>query len=196
VRLALNAYLLWRGLYPDQAISKETKQNATFFLFTGDKREQLSGDDVNLLRPQGQRTRSLRYSSVKPTYLNGSCSFESCSICPHLVEQQTRWVPSSSVPFRHKDKNGAELLRWVAWCFGSGSRSLRRAATEPRFGLIAALNAVVEARQSSAAISGTASTLRRVGLKATGPYHQAAGFRAAYDIRIDAFRIVWRFPEI
>src|SRR5438477_70265 len=58
--------------------------------------------------------------------------------------------PEEAIEERN-DSSGAGLFvrtaggaHFVAWCFGQGARWIRREATSPRFGLLAALNAVAD----------------------------------------------------
>jgi uncharacterized protein (TIGR04141 family) len=86
-------------------------------------------------------------------------------------------------------------MRWVAWCFGSGSRTLQRSSQDPRFGLTIALNMigapklpatsdVVPAQRHS-----RGPQFREMRYRTTSPYFQQTGHRAARDIPLDGFRI-------
>ena len=79
-----------------------------------------------------------------------------------------------------------EEPRWVAWCFGSGARLLVRKATDPRFGLLAALNTLVARADGYGSRS---PQLRNLEYRETTPYFKQTGHRAARDIPVDAFRI-------
>jgi uncharacterized protein (TIGR04141 family) len=65
--------------------------------------------------------------------------------------------------------------QFVAWCFGQGSRWLRKGATTPRFGLIAALNSAAKSKGSpdtgvlGASVATQDGNLRRVSLLAASP---------------------------
>jgi hypothetical protein len=91
----------------------------------------------------------------------------------------------------------AGRLRWVAWSFGNASRSLRRSAQDPRFGLLAALNLLVvpmlELGEGSETVSAPARRrsprLREMRYRTTSPYVQQTGHRAARDIPVDGFRV-------
>lgn len=78
-----------------------------------------------------------------------------------------------------------EHIRWVAWCFGAGSRILRRAASDHRFGLLIALNLLVAREDSSA----RPPRLRNLQYRVTAPYFQQAGHRAARDTPVEGFRM-------
>jgi uncharacterized protein (TIGR04141 family) len=75
-------------------------------------------------------------------------------------------------------------LRWVTWSFGTGHRCLRRHATEPRFGLLAALNTI-----SGTGSDASAARLREVRFLVTAPYIQHGGHRASRGIPVEGFRI-------
>jgi hypothetical protein len=60
-------------------------------------------------------------------------------------------MSSGVIVFVRTSAPGKEQL--VAWCFGHGSRWIRRWATSPRFGLLAALNALAGSMGSAAAVS-------------------------------------------
>ena len=83
---------------------------------------------------------------------------------------------SGAIMFVRTANAGAEQL--VAWCFGQGSRWIRRAATSPRFGLLAALNALAGAMGPNqldsvgvvgAALAARDGNLRRANLTAAVP---------------------------
>jgi uncharacterized protein (TIGR04141 family) len=74
-------------------------------------------------------------------------------------------------------------VSWVGWCFGSGSRALRRTASDPRFGLLAALNTLTESGD------GRSAHLRSMQYRTTSPYFQQTAHRAARDIPVTGFRI-------
>jgi uncharacterized protein (TIGR04141 family) len=86
-------------------------------------------------------------------------------------------------------------LRWVAWRFGTGSRALSRNATDPRFGLIVALNALVASPDGSSqgdsadAIPRRGAQLRELRYKTSTPYVQTTDHRAAKSTPIQGFRV-------
>jgi uncharacterized protein (TIGR04141 family) len=87
-----------------------------------------------------------------------------------------------------------EVLRWVAWCFGSGSRALKRSAQDPRFGLSIALNLIADANNpAKGSVSdprrGRGPQFRELRYRTTAPYFQQTGHRAARDIPVEGFRI-------
>lgn len=89
-------------------------------------------------------------------------------------------------------QTGAPTRRWLAWCFGSGSRSLRRTGSDPRFGLLTALNTLAlsgatlpqEGRQVE-----RAPQFRLLQYRTTAPFFQQTGHRAARDIPVEGFRL-------
>lgn len=86
-------------------------------------------------------------------------------------------------------------LRWVVWTFGGASRSLRRGACDPRFGMLAALNLMVAPSEESGHDGEQVVTgqrlpqLRELRYRATAPYVRQSGNRAARDIPIEGFRV-------
>jgi uncharacterized protein (TIGR04141 family) len=77
-------------------------------------------------------------------------------------------------------------LRWVTWSFGTGANSLRRERLEPRFGLLAAFNRIVEdADPRDAGGPG----LRQLQYETFGSFRQRTGHRAAHDTPLDGFRM-------
>jgi uncharacterized protein (TIGR04141 family) len=82
----------------------------------------------------------------------------------------------------------------VAWCFGYGSRALRRAATDSRFGLMVALNALARLPEISTAAEGARQGPNRPHLRdmATrsmlGPRHHSS-YRAARNVLPEAFPV-------
>ena len=85
--------------------------------------------------------------------------------------------------------------RWIGWCFGLGSRVMRRRATDPRFGLLVALNAIAPVSHPLPAAgdpllpSSRAPRLSDLQYRTTAPYFQQTGHRAARDIPVEGFRI-------
>jgi uncharacterized protein (TIGR04141 family) len=92
-----------------------------------------------------------------------------------------------------EETSAGERLRWIAWTFGSGSRSLLRAAQDPRFGLMVVLNLLTEqaaAEQTDAPVShAKGPRMRELRYRSPAPYVQQTGHRAARDIPVDGFRI-------
>jgi len=84
--------------------------------------------------------------------------------------------------------------RWLAWCFGYGSRALRRAATDSRFGLMVALNALARLPEVSTAAEGARQGpsrphLRDMATRSTlGPRHHSS-YRAARNVLPEAFPV-------
>jgi uncharacterized protein (TIGR04141 family) len=90
--------------------------------------------------------------------------------------------------------NSSEV-RWVAWTFGSVGRALRRTAQDPRFGLLAVLNLLVEplAKPEDTVESQgqrrRGPQLREMRYRTTSPYAQQTGHRASRDIPVEGFRV-------
>lgn len=89
--------------------------------------------------------------------------------------------------------NGA---RWLAWCFGTGSRMIRRSAQDPRFGLTIALNMLAAPKTPAPERNiprqrrdKDSPNFRQIGYRTTAPWFQQTGHRAARDIPLDGFRI-------
>jgi uncharacterized protein (TIGR04141 family) len=86
-------------------------------------------------------------------------------------------------------------VRWVAWTFGSAGRALKRAAHDPRFGLLTVLNLlavpVLKFEEASPPQSQRrrGPQLREMRYRTTAPYVQQTGHRAARDIPVEGFRI-------
>jgi uncharacterized protein (TIGR04141 family) len=77
---------------------------------------------------------------------------------------------------------------------GTGSRSLRRGAQDPRFGLLVVLNLLTEQADPGDTGSGPVSRsrgprMRELRYRSPAPYVQQTGHRAARDIPLDGFRI-------
>lgn len=81
-----------------------------------------------------------------------------------------------------EDPANRGTIRWVAWTFGTGSRSLRRTALEPRFGVISALNRIIGDGSEHA-------LLRRLQYSQPGAYRQRTGHVAFGDIPLGGFRM-------
>lgn len=83
--------------------------------------------------------------------------------------------------------DGEGRTHWIGWCFGTGSRALRRRATDPRFGLVASLNALTPPASGSNG-DDSAPKLQQLEYRATSPYFQQAGHRASRSIPVEGFR--------
>ncbi|NMO54538.1 TIGR04141 family sporadically distributed protein [Actinoplanes sp. TBRC 11911] len=92
------------------------------------------------------------------------------------------------------DESNGNGMRWLAWCFGSGSRMIRRSAQDPRFGLTIALNMLAGPKAPEQIIprqrrGKDSPHFRHIGYRTTAPWFQQTGHRAARDIPLDGFRI-------
>ncbi len=72
-------------------------------------------------------------------------------------------LSSGAILFARTNVGGKE--QYVAWCFGQGSRWLRRQAQTPRFGLLAALNALAAAESDGSGVTGASLTARDGNLR-------------------------------
>ena len=72
-------------------------------------------------------------------------------------------LSSGAILFARTNMSGKE--QYVAWCFGQGSRWLRRQAQTPRFGLLAALNALAAAECDGSGVTGASLTARDGNLR-------------------------------
>ena len=81
--------------------------------------------------------------------------------------------------------------RWLAWTFGSGSRALKRSATDPRFGLLVALNALAAGHVSddNEPSSHKGVKLSDLRYRQRGPYAQQTGHRSTRGIPLSGFRM-------
>ncbi|MEV6301287.1 DUF6119 family protein [Actinoplanes sp. NPDC051861] len=114
---------------------------------------------------------------------------------PHLVFSEPPMSYGVIAFCAIEDSIDSQLLRWIAWCFGSGSRLLLRSSQDPRFGLKIALN-VLGSDETNRNDNGRISRRTRLGLKVremgfrtTAPYFQSARHRAARSIPTDGFRM-------
>jgi uncharacterized protein (TIGR04141 family) len=90
--------------------------------------------------------------------------------------------------------DGPTSRRWLAWCFGSGSRALRRGATDSRFGLVVALNALARVPDASTTAEGAQPRIRRphfsdVTARTTVGPRQRSSHRAARSVPPEAFPV-------
>jgi len=192
--LALNAFLLRHRVTPVRAISPTFIPDSKLAYWTGSRLEPLDIHDSDLLdavvpgdvivallhrpidAPAWQRF--MQDALGLPDFSTGSASLGAVVFC--AIDETTR---------------DGSRIRWVAWCFGSGSRALRRTASDPRFGLLAALNALAPVVDPPPTIEGTPRVSRRtprlseLRYRTTTPYFQQTGHRAARDIPMEGFRI-------
>lgn len=81
-----------------------------------------------------------------------------------------------------EDPKVSESVRWIVWAFGTGGRYLERAALEPRFGVITALNRIVGE-------GGHQFLLRKIQYRQEGAFRQRVGHVANTDIPLGGFRM-------
>jgi len=191
MRLQLNAFLLRQGIMPVGAISQSFMPHTEWAYWAGARLEWLdmiedrdlldaavSGDVVVALlrRP----TEAPAWQQFVEDVLGvvglagGSDSLGAIVFC--ATSDQSR-------------------IQWVTWCFGSGSRAMRKYAAEPRFGLVAALNTLapdmgtLPTAGGAVQSTGPAPRLRELRYRTTTPYFQQTGHRAARDIPVEGFRV-------
>lgn len=171
-RLDLNAYLLRSGYDPSVVLTESSVAHATMYIYTSNQVAPLSPDLIGaaaigdivvtlLSRPTG-----IPAWQAFLTEALGLTGFMNAAD-PALGAAIFTAVPDPSTG----------ELRWVAWCFGTASRSLRKQATEPRFGLLVVLNGLDEGK------------LRQLRHRTPAPYTQQTDHRAARDQPVDGFRI-------
>lgn len=192
VTLPLNAFLLRPGFTPATAPTEASASHVTFYLVNQGKLQPLEADDVDLLQvaAHGDLVFALsRRPSSPPAW------------------QQFLWTeldlgPLISAPASlgailfcavTEQKDGGERIRWIAWTFGRGSRTLRRTAQDPRFGLLVVLNLLTDQSEEQPAEESVKRTrgprVRELRYRSPAPYVQQTGHRAARDIPVDGFRI-------
>lgn len=190
MRLPLNSFLLRVGMPPIDALSPTTLEGASVCVWEAGQLQQLSdGDSEDLLSAA----------------VDGDIAVVLLERVGRLPDWQ-RWIRSvlalpnyGSVPaslgaviFCAIQSGEARTLHWVAWTFGSASRALKRAATDPRYGLMTALNMIsMPAPQDGQGESqeGKGAQLRNLQYRTTGPFFQQTGHRAAKDTPLLGFRM-------
>jgi uncharacterized protein (TIGR04141 family) len=182
-RLVLNAVLLRPAVAPMSSLSDSGVQVTRFHLWAHDH-----------LVPLGTEEESLLEAAVPGDVAVAVVSHPTSPRPWEVFVQETFMLPG----FGDQGTNLGIIIfcaqadpidgstRWVAFTFGAGSRILRRRASEPRFGLLIALNRI--------AVHDELDTARRPGLRqasyrALGAFPYQAGHRAAKDTPLDAFRI-------
>ncbi len=189
MQLRLTALLLRGGVTPVGAITENSRACVELQLWSDGKLERIEPEDAELAttaragelvvalldRPADQPAwqQFLNQALGVPFFTGTPASRGAIIFCPI---------------------DGAMSRRWLAWCFGSGSRALRRAATDSRFGLVVALNALAQLPESSAAAQGTPQVtsrpyLRDVATRTTLGPRQRSSHRAARSVPPEAFRV-------
>lgn len=184
-RLSLNAFLLRSKLTPADLLNPSVEDHATYYSWDGANLAELADLDVLDAAQAGDIAVAIldRPSSPAPWQVFVRESFN----LPGFGSSGR--ALGAVVYCAVAEPNGD--LRWVAYTFGGASHSVRRHATEPRFGLIVALNRIVSEDEGEA----DAGRLRQANFRLRGPYTQQATHRAARDTPIDAFRMD-RFVDV
>lgn len=185
MQLGVNAALLWRGIRPDKAFSTTSLPYVAFYVWTVNGPQEVDPDSVPDLFAAANAgdvfIALIQRSQELPDWQQ---------FFQRVVGFQDFGTGSDSlgaIVFVATNDAVNKQLRWLAWCFGTGIRSLRRYAVEPRFGLLAALNAISIATGED--IAGDSGRLQEVKYRVTAPYFQQASHRAAQVIPIEAFRV-------
>jgi hypothetical protein len=88
---------------------------------------------------------------------------------------------------------GDEGVQWVVWMFGSASKSIKRSAQDPRFGLLVSLNlfatSALNDNQGAIPSAPQIPRVREMRYRTPAPHVQQTGHRAARDIPIGGFRL-------
>lgn len=185
-RLAVNAFLLRSNIEsPASALTESAEGHVTFYVPQAANAAGLwaAEDDLELLeasRPGDALLALIQRPSAAPTWHGfvrkefGLDDFD-----------PVRGTSTGAILFTKVVDPAFGDERWLAWCFGSGSRSLRRSASDPRFGLLSALSGV--SPETSANGESSSPRLRSLSHRSYAPYHRASGHRASRDIPLDAF---------
>jgi uncharacterized protein (TIGR04141 family) len=189
MRLPLNALLLRRGMLPVNSLSIAAQEHATFWTRSGTGLQRLDALDYELLDasiPGDIVVALIQRNAIIPAWQR----FVQDALS--LADFGTPSASLGAVIFDAVDYR--DMTRWLAWTFGSGSRALRRSATDPRFGLLVALNALVTGQLSDVDDGGGGPRPRGVKLsdlryRTRGPYTHQTGHRSARGVPIRGFRM-------
>lgn len=175
--IPLNGLLLKRGVEPTAALSEASRSHASHFAWREDGLETFQPPTPTPTAP-GDVVLTLfsRPSAPAPWEALISDVFSPPDFSP--VHSQSL---GAIVFLQVKDPTDGEgAFRWLGWAFGSGSRSIRRGAVEPRFGLLVVLNRIARADEGG---------IRQLEYRSFGAYRQRTGHTAGRDTPIDGFRI-------
>lgn len=192
--ISLNVFLLRTGVTPVDAWSDASGPSITFFYRAEGGLDQLRAEDLELLDavvPGDIIVALQRKPKAPPSWLK----FFRDRL--GLIDLRSTGESLGAVIFCAVSDNilNNTSLRWTAWTFGSASRSLRRSAHDPRFGLLVALNLLaaplIDSRGdgNAEAVRKRDPRLREMRYRTTAPYVQQTGHRAARDIPLDGFRV-------
>lgn len=192
IKLPLNAFLLRPGVTPLAASNDKSDSEWSLYLFSNQRLDPLEPEDFELMSAAGHGdvVVAVATRSSAPPIWQRFLS-EELSLGWAITASESR---GAIVFCAVAESTGAgERIRWVAWTFGSGSRALRRAVQDPRFGLMAVLNLLVDQpdddqeADSSRTVKGP--RMREMRYRSSAPYVQQTGHRAARDIPVDGFRM-------
>jgi uncharacterized protein (TIGR04141 family) len=172
--ISLTGFLLKVGVEPTEVLTAVAAENASHFVWTGahlvtfESESQLQFSDSMLLTVLSRPSSAAAWEVL----------IEHLFAPPGFAPAST-WSLGSLVSVPVHDPASGEARRWLCWTFGAASRSIRREAVEPRFGLITALNR----------IATEAGGLRQLEYRSFGAYRQRTGHTAGRDTPLDGFRI-------
>jgi uncharacterized protein (TIGR04141 family) len=197
VTLSLNAFLLRPGFTPITAPSKTSAEHLTLYFLAEEGLQKLEAEDYELVdvASAGDIVVALSARPTRPPVWQRFLWGEFHLSLAESGGQSVGAIVFCAIPEQVGDQ---ERIRWVAWTFGTGSRSLQRKAQDPRFGLLAVLNLLTEQADQTEtgdeqinkpATKARGPRMRELRYRSPAPYVQQTGHRAARDIPLDGFRI-------
>lgn len=189
--LPLNAFLLRRTATPATALGDLSENSPSLFCWNRAGWDQLDWQDLEIAAgaaPGDMLMVIMANTRKSPTW-------------QEFIHREVRIVTFESgstsygaVIFCATATPGTDELRWIAWGFGSGSRTLSRWSHDPRFGLNIALNILASSgnpRRSSVPQqrANRGPQFREMRYRTTAPYFQQTGHRASRDIPVEGFRV-------
>lgn len=181
MRRPLRCYLLRTGVTLRGSLTEASSLNAVGHRLVGRSAERLESlDELSALEPAAGDVIVITVSSFFAT----PWWQEFLATELELADFTVGSLPSrGAVVFcAAQDPANGEVIRWVAWTFGTGARSLRRTALEPRFGVISALNRIIGDGSEPA-------LLRRLQYSQQGAYRQRTAHVAFDDTPLGGFRM-------
>lgn len=197
VTLSLNAFLLRTHATPGTALTETAAPTVALHVLTDGRLEPLADEDIDLVeaaRPGDIVVALSRRPTQPPAWQR--FLWQELNLGPVVSNAQSLGaILFCAVP---EEMNDGERIRWIAWTFGTGSRALRRAAQDPRFGLLVVLNLLTDQADQDELEPGTVDPatsrakgprMRELRYRSPAPYVQQTGHRAARDIPLEGFRI-------
>src|SRR5215207_6163136 len=192
--LQLNAFLLRQGISPTRAISTASLSDTSFALWTNNRLEPLEVADSDLFDAAvaGEVIVALVRRPIAPPAWQ---QFIQDALALPNFGRASSALGAIVFCAMGDGTQASGPTRWLGWCFGLGWRLMRRRATDPRFGLLVALNALAPVSHPLPAASdpplpsSRAPRLSDLQYRTTAPYFQQTGHRAARDIPVEGFRI-------